>query len=161
MRSGIRDMKAFATVTLILVSLMASAGDNLKAFPPAEDGMTRHVLVLPARDDETLWRVELMVGRHVEVDARNRFFLAGSIEAETVSGWGYTLYRAAVGPLAGTLMAVDPAEPKVRRFVTLGGEPYLVRYNSRLPIVVYVPDGTEVRYRLWSAEPAAQSMPPG
>jgi ecotin len=43
--------------------------------------------------------------------------------------------------------------------VTLGGEPYMVRYNSRLPIVVYVPTGTEVRYRVWTAgylQPAPQ-----
>jgi ecotin len=39
--------------------------------------------------------------------------------------------------------------PKVDRFITLGGEPQLLRYNSRLPLVVYAPDGVEVRYRLW------------
>ena len=50
-------------------------------------------------------------------------------------------------------MAVDPNTPQVDRFVTLGGEPKLLRYNSRLPIVVYVPSGVEVRYRLWRADP--------
>jgi len=48
-------------------------------------------------------------------------------------------------------MAVDPNAPKVDRFVRLGGEPYFIRYNSRLPIVVYVPEGVEVRYRIWEA----------
>ncbi|RQW83332.1 MAG: proteinase inhibitor I4 serpin, partial [Methylococcus sp.] len=38
------------------------------------------------------------------------------------------------------------------RFVTLGGEPYLIRYNSKLPVVVYVPKGNEVRYRVWRAD---------
>ena len=58
--------------------------------------------------------------------------------------------------MAGTLMAVDPNAPKVNRFITLGGEPYLIRYNSRLPIVVYVPEGVEVRYRIWTAAPKPQ-----
>jgi ecotin len=58
-------------------------------------------------------------------------------------------------------MAVDPNVPKVMRFVALGGEPYLIRYNSRLPVVVYVPEGTEVRYRVWSAGPEAQAMEKG
>jgi ecotin len=61
--------------------------------------------------------------------------------------------------MAGTRVGVDPDAPKVDRFVTLGGEPYMVRYNSRLPIVVYVPTGTEVRYRVWTAgylQPAPQ-----
>ena len=26
-----------------------------------------------------------------------------------------------------------------------------VRYNSRLPVGVYAPEGVEVRYRIWSA----------
>jgi len=30
----------------------------------------------------------------------------------------------------------------------------LQRYNSRLPIVVYVPKGTEVKYRIWQAQDA-------
>jgi ecotin len=47
---------------------------------------------------------------------------------------------------------VNPDAPKVERFITLGGEPRLLRYNSRLPLVVYVPDGVEVRYRFWRAD---------
>ena len=30
-----------------------------------------------------------------------------------------------------------------------------MRYNSRLPIVVYVPAGVEVRYRIWRADQTA------
>jgi len=33
--------------------------------------------------------------------------------------------------MAGTQMAIDPNAPKLNRFITLGGEPYLIRYNSR------------------------------
>jgi ecotin len=53
--------------------------------------------------------------------------------------------------MAGTLMAVDPDAPKVNRFITLGVDPYIIRYNSRVPIVIYVPEGANVRYRIWSA----------
>jgi hypothetical protein len=38
----------------------------------------------------------------------------------------------------------------VDRFVARGGSPYIIRYNSSLPIVVYVPEGMEVRYRAGS-----------
>jgi len=47
-------------------------------------------------------------------------------------------------PLAGMPMAVDPNAPKVARFVTLRGEPSLIRYNSRLP-VVYIPEAQYFR----------------
>jgi ecotin len=45
--------------------------------------------------------------------------------------------------------------------VTLGGDPYLIRYNSRLPVVVYVPEVAEVRYRIWRADKSTKSMKPG
>jgi ecotin len=63
--------------------------------------------------------------------------------------------------MAGTLMAVDPEAPQAERFITLGGEPFLIRYNSRLPIVVYAPEGVEVRYRIWSAGSDLKAMGPG
>jgi len=63
--------------------------------------------------------------------------------------------------MAGTLKAVNPYEPKVDRFITLGGEPYLIRYNSKLPVVVYVPDGAEVRYRIWRTGAEMKTMEKG
>jgi len=140
-----------ALMFLLMVSV-AMAEDNLKAFPPAGEGMVRYVLQLPELADESAFRVELIVGKTVRVDAQNRYFFTGRIEAETIEGWGFTRYLVnKLGPMAGTLMAVDPNVPTVERFVTLGGDPYLVRYNSRLPVVVYVPEGVDVRYRIWSA----------
>ena len=37
-------------------------------------------------------------------------------------------------------------------------ESTLVRYNSRLPVVVFVPEGMALRYRVWRAG-AAQDAP--
>ena len=140
------------TVLLILSAVLADqAADNMKAFPPAEEGMVRYVLQLPKQADESALKVELIVGKTVQVDERNRYFFGGKIAEETIKGWGFTRYKVTkLGPMAGTLMAVDPSAPKVARFITLGGGPYLIRYNSRLPIVVYVPEGVEVRYRIWT-----------
>lgn len=153
-------------LSALLLGLMAApaaiASDLLKAFPAAEAGMARHVLQLPRQDDESAFRVELIVGKTLQLDPHNRYFFGGSLQEEAIPGWGYTRYRlAALGPLAGTLMAVDPNAPKVARFITLGGEPHLVRYNSRLPIVVYVPQGVEVRYRIWQAGAETRAMEKG
>ena len=38
---------------------------------------------------------------------------------------------------------------------------YLIRYNSRLPIVVYAPEGVEIRYRIWSAGPETKAVEKG
>ena len=145
-----------------LASLPTAAADPMQAFPPAEPGSSRFVIKMPPLDREGDHKVELIVGRKAMVDERNRHFFGGRLERETIKGWGFDRYvLRELGPMAGTLIAVDPNAPQVERFVTLGGEPQLVRYNSKLPIVVYVPEGVEVRYRLWRADPRATSAEKG
>lgn len=148
-------------LSLCPVFLFAKA-DEMKAFPPAEPGVTRHVLTLPKQADESSYKVELIIGKTVKVDDSNRYFFGGELKAETIQGWGYTRYVVGkLGPMAGTLMAVDPDAPKVEKFVTMRSGLDLIRYNSRLPVVVYAPEGVEVRYRIWSAPPEAQVMDEG
>lgn len=159
-------MRALVPLVALAFSAAAFAQDdrerNMKAFPPPEAGQARFVIAVPKARDESALRVEVAVGRTVQVDAANRHFFGGKLEAVTIEGWGFTRYVLRdLGPMAGTLMAVDPNAPKVERFVTLGGEPRLLRYNSRLPIVVYVPEGVEVRYRVWHADRAFSPAPPG
>jgi ecotin len=149
-------------LSFLFAATAAQAADNLKAFPPPGEGMVRYVLQLPKQDDESAFRVELIVGRTVRLDGNNRYFFGGRLEEESIEGWGYPRYiLGKLGPMAGTLMAVDPDAPRVDRFVTLGGAPYLIRYNSRLPVVVYVPESVEVRYRLWKAGPDVIPMEKG
>jgi len=153
---------AFIAVLLLSSILPAQAADNMKAFPPADQGKIRYVLQLPAQDDESAFKVELIAGKTVPVDEKNKYFFGGTIKEETIKGWGFPRYIVSeLGPMAGTRMAIDPNAPKVARFITLGGDPYLIRYNSRLPIVVYVPKGVEVRYRIWTAGAEAKAMKKG
>jgi len=151
-----------AALGIFAAALSVHAGDNMKAFPPPDQGMVRYVLQLPKQADETAFKVELLVGKTVLVDQQNRYFFGGKIQQETIKGWGFTRYDVSqLGPMAGTQMAIDPDAPKVKRFITLGGEPYLIRYNSRLPVVVYAPEGVEVRYRIWTAEPETREIEKG
>ncbi len=158
-------MKKVCSITVLAflcAILSVQAADNMQAFPPAEEGMVRHVLQLPKQDDESAFKVELIAGKTVEVGKENKYFFGGTIEKETINGWEYPRYNISkLGPMAGTLMAIDPNAPKVNRFIALGGDPYLIRYNSRLPIVVYAPEGVEIRYRIWSAGPETKAIEKG
>ena len=142
-----------AAVLILACTALARAADDMQAFPPAADGMTRIVIRLPKQQDETAFKVELILGKTVKTDAINQYFFAGTLETENIPGWGFDRYiLRKLGPMAGTLMAVDPHAPQVERFVSIGEAP-LLRYHSGLPLVVYVPTGVEVRYRLWHAAP--------
>ena len=153
----------FSLLLLAVLSVAALADDpNMKAFPPADAEQTRFVISVPKQDDEYAFKVELVIGKTVKADPVNHFFFGGKLETETIQGWGFDRYiLRKLGPMAGTLMGVEPGTPNVDRFVTIGGEPQLLRYNSRLPLVVYVPKGVEVRYRIWRADAKSETAKAG
>lgn len=154
-------MKSLLTF-LALTALATGAEKDLKAFPEPEEGMSRHVLHLEPRENEEAAKVEILIGKTIETDPVNRHFFGGKLEKRVVEGWGYSYHiLPALGPMAGTLMAPPADAEKVEKFVTLGGEPYLVRYNSKLPLVVYAPKDCEVRYRIWTAPDETSEIPEG
>lgn len=138
----------------VFLSLAALAGEppeDLKPYPAPSEGVTRAVFRVPAVEHEADRKVEIMVGKTQLVDC-NLVFFGGDLEERVAQGWGYPYYvLERVTPPASTLMACPPDEPQREAFVTVRGSGFLQRYNSKLPVVVYVPDGFEVRYRVWTA----------
>jgi ecotin len=125
---------------------------NLEAaYPQAAEGMERKVILLPHVErgaDESL-QVELLVGRVMETDGVNSYRLGGAIEERNIAGWGFSYFEVE-GDLrnAASTLIGGPTDP-APRFVP--GPRKLVRYNSRLPLVVMVPAGAELRWRIWKA----------
>jgi len=150
---------AFATAAALVVSACATPSveaqsartvqDELKAYPEAVAGQKRHVLILPAEANEEELKVEIIVGQTKTIDC-NSHVLGGQLDERVVEGWGYSYYaidRITAG--ASTLMGC-PAGSEREAFVSLPQQT-IVRYNSRLPVVIYTPDNSEVRYRFWRA----------
>jgi len=149
MRSSITTA---ATVLLSGLSTLATAAslEDVAPYPKAETGFTRQVIHLAQQPQEDNYRVEVLAGKTLNVDC-NRQRLGGSLEEKNLEGWGYPFYRLekVSGPMS-TLM-VCPDGKSRQDFVPVIGDGFMLRYNSKLPIVVYVPQGVEVRYRIWSA----------
>ena len=131
---------------------LASAAklEDVAPYPKAEAGFKRHVIQLPPQKQEQGYKVEILGGKTLDVDCNSQR-LGGSLQEQTLQGWGYPLYRLeqVSGPMS-TLMAC-PDGTRKRAFVPVVGEGFMLRYNSKLPVVIYAPQDVEVRYRIWSA----------
>jgi len=131
-----------------------AAQSELKAFPATLAGHQRHVIELPALPNEDDHKLELIGGRAMTVDCNARG-MDGRFEARDVRGWGYTYWvLQSKGQVRSTMMMCPPGSEKPG-FVP--AEPLLVRYNSKLPVVVFVPDGMTLRWRVWSAGKVQQA----
>lgn len=145
-------LAAAALASLLTVAGPAAAtspADELKAFPAAEKDQVRHVITLPAQKGEENYKVELLAGKMMTIDC-NIHRMGGALEQRTATGWGYNYYvLEGFGPGMSTLMGC-PEDSRREAFVPIA-EQMLVRYNSRLPLVVYAPKDAEIRYRIWTA----------
>lgn len=156
------DPRPYVTIALLAIAGSAWAqADDLKPFPPPQAGMQRFVIRLPAVPVPEDHKVEVMVGKTLEVDCNRQMFSAKVIP-KVAEGWGFPYY--VVGKLKGpasTLMACPPDTPKHEEFVRAhAAELAGLRYNPKLPIVVYAPTGTEVRFRIWSAGSETEKATP-
>lgn len=147
---SIRFTARFIALAALASTAQAAKLEDVAPYPKAEAGFTRQVIHLPKQKREDNYKVEVIAGKTLTVDC-NHQRLGGTLEEKTLEGWGYTYYRleSLSGPVS-TLMACPDGKTR-KAFVPVVGEGFVLRYNSKLPIVVYAPEGVEVRYRLWSA----------
>lgn len=131
---------------------------NLEAaYPQPPAGKERKVILLPhkERGEEDDFQVELVVGRTMVTDGINAYRLGGRIVSRDIEGWGFT-YHDVEGDLqnAAQTLVGGPENP-APRFVA--GPRTLIPYNSRLPVVVMVPEGCELKWRVWRADAALKT----
>lgn len=154
-------LKPLVTTTSMLFLAMStswaqstppSADNNTAAFPEAKDGYQKHVIHLPIGNYENNLKIELLPGKVQEVDCNSQSY-AGKIEEKTLEGWGYNYYELndVSGPVSTMMACTD--DSKSLQFVPVHSNGSLLQYNSRLPVIVYLPAGFELRWRTWVATP--------
>jgi ecotin len=146
-------MTAMATLLLSSSLALAQSADQApvdpKIYPAAKAGFTRHVLTIPQNANERNLKLEIVAGQNMEVDC-NHVMISADLEDETLEGWGYNYYKIDdISKPASTMMGC-PDNSKTTKFIGFNmGNEALVRYNSKLPLVIYAPENIEVGYRLW------------
>ena len=130
-------------------SVNADAAKQLKSYPESMDDYDRYVIYLPKHDNEEEVRLELIPGMMKEVDC-NTHWLTGDYETKEIEGMGYDyIVFNSNGDMASTRMAC-PDDKLTEKFIAAEG--HFGRYNSQLPVVVFVPKGMELKYKTWAAK---------
>lgn len=120
-------------------------------FPKAKEGYKKVVISLPEiKKEQENYKIEVFIGKVVTTDSCNTYSLIGELSEHQVEGWGYSYYNFdSESRILKTLM-MCPDDKKLERFVHNGGS--LLQYNSKLPLVFYVADDLEVRYKIWKTD---------
>ncbi|MDO6543024.1 ecotin family protein [Photobacterium sanguinicancri] len=131
---------------------IAKVQSEMKAYPKASAGMTRHVFILEPLANEEERLVEIVISKTLKLDCNN-YMLPSALERKVAQGWGYPYYRydANIENMVGTLMACPKGKANVEKTVR-APRSELYRYNSKLPVVVYAPENLDVSYRVWQPE---------
>ena len=124
---------------------------EIEMFPKAETGFKQVYIQVPVVENEENHKIELHIGKETSVDC-NQHFMNGQLSEQNLEGWGYTYFKVeSDDAISSTKMACLDSKLE-RKFITL--TPQLVRYNSKLPVVVYIPENFIVKYKIFKASDA-------
>ncbi|CAA0125361.1 Ecotin [BD1-7 clade bacterium] len=151
-----KPLHTLGFMALLLAGAQALADkEDIHMFPEADKNQDRFVIRVPEQEDESLFKLEIVASRLQKADCNLRA-LRGELDQESVKGWGYSYYELEdVKPGPSTMMACP--QPAKKRYVPIVGKEFTLRYNSRLPYVIYVPKGIDVKFRIWRTTLNAES----
>lgn len=145
-------MKFLTLIITFVFAMVAFSQDKVdtKIFPAPQDGYKQVVLDLKGKKHEDILKLEIIIGKNAKVDKCNQHFLIGELKSRNLEGYGYTFYQfSSDGAIAGTKMGCMDNE-LVEKFIT--GQPKITEYNSKIPVVIYVPNDMEVKFRFWKTK---------
>lgn len=120
---------------------------DLSMYPPESDSLNRHIIFLPIEENENLYRLEIWAGQLKMVDC-NKHQVSGNFVKKVVKGWGYPYYEFHSNQNHMSTLMACPDNTLTEKFIRSNSEH--LRYNSKLPVVIYCPKELEIEYAIWS-----------
>lgn len=113
-------------------------------FPASIEGMKQFIINPSAEGKELI--IEFYAGKEQLVDC-NRHRLSGDFLEKQVEGFGISYYLfEGSGAVFSTKMACPDYEKQIE---FIASSNIRVIHNEKIPLVLYVPEGLEVRYSIW------------
>lgn len=130
---------------------LAKTAEQIKIYPEPKPEQDRLVLNLKPLKNEKDYFLLIKFGKDLELDCNNYFLGGAKLSRQVVKGWGYNYYELEVKDeiLAGTKMACLNQNSTARFVAYHMGDDLMLAYNSKLPLVFYVPKGVEVKYQIF------------
>jgi ecotin len=156
-------MKKLLFLTMMIAAYSSTLAQNktketisseIKMFPKAKAGYKQVYIKVPATKNEDNMKIEVFAGKTLLVDC-NKHRMSGELKEKNLEGWGYNYYEVESDGNATSTMMACPDQKKTKNFIYIPSE--LLRYNSKLPIVIYVPKDMEIKYKIWKAENSFQN----
>ena len=101
----------------------------------------RYEIILEKKVNETRLTVEIMPGKTILVDCNSYFCRGEFLEKKDEHGYPYHVFKDP--SFGGTRVGCPPGYVKKMQFV-FGSK--IIPYDSRIPIVIFVPKSFEVKY---------------
>lgn len=132
---------------------------TMKPFPQPHAGDARLVIRLPKRTDERSLLVRVTPGKFNTVDCNIQSY-SGQLETKTAQGWGYNFYVFRTnGNAMSTMMACPPSSSSRIAFVPAVSAQQTLPYNSRMPLVYYVPKEFSIQYEVFVPQQRGTARP--
>ncbi|MGC4129983.1 MAG: ecotin family protein [Bergeyella sp.] len=151
-----KSMKAVFIFMFTIMANMVMAQTNVKVdtgiFPKAGKNQKKVVIEVPHSKEDSNKKIEIFVGKDMETDKCNQYRLPGEFTQSELKGWGYQYLVFTSNGNASATMKACPETGTKTQFVYSSAS-YLADYNGRMPIVLYVPEGYSVKYKIYKADP--------
>lgn len=144
---------------MLTVGVVAQEKDKNNLYPLPQEGWEKVVVDLPLLKKGTSeYRVEFTVGFDMETDLCNPYSLIGEWAEYEVQNSELVYFIASTKGQVVKAMNECPNNKKKSQFV--GVKSSFMIHTGQQPLVVYIPEGYQLRYRLWSADKEWNSVVP-